>query len=180
MRTLVLIGCVLLMQACSQQEAATGFPDRQAPSFSGTDQSGRAFTSAVLRGKPWIASFFFTSCESVCPALNLVQQQLVSDFGGKVGFVSISTDPEADTGATLSSYAAMYHATPGSWWMITMPEAEMREVATKGFLLMDPKEPAMHSTRFVAVDSEGSIEGYFDSTDSSSMEKLRTWIHSQL
>jgi len=180
MRFLYAALIVILLASCAQKTDMPEFPVRPAPSITGVDQNGQSFNSSVLHDKPWLASFFFTTCESVCPALNAVQKQLVTEFGGRVGFVSISTDPETDTGATLAAYAKQYDAKPGSWWMVTMPESEMREIATDGFSLMDPKEPAMHSTRFVAIDADGMIKGYFDSSDSAGIEKLRTWIHSQL
>lgn len=180
MRVLFAAWIVILLASCAQKTDMPEFPARPAPLVTGVDQNGQSFSSSVLHGKPWLASFFFTTCESVCPALNAVQKQLVTEFGGRVGFVSISTDPETDTGATLAAYAKQYEARPGSWWMMNMPEDKMREIATKGFSLMDPKEPAMHSTRFVAIDAEGMIRGYFDSSDSAGIEKLKTWIHSQL
>lgn len=176
---LVVVLCCVLA-ACTTEDESPQIPPRQAPAFTGTDQSGKPFSSEQLKGKPWIASFFFTTCQSVCPALNAEQKKLVDHYGGKVGFVSISTDPTVDTGQTLSAYATEYGAVSGTWWMITMPEQPMREIATKGFLLMDPKEPAMHSTRFVAVDGEGTIRGYFDSSSNADVQKLKTWIDSQL
>jgi protein SCO1/2 len=144
------------------------------------DQDGRMFTSKQLSGKPWLASFFFTDCSSICPMLNTEQKRLVKEFGSKLRFVSISTDPETDTGSTLHSYAQEYSAKSGTWWMLNMPIAEVRNLSTEGFGLMDPKEPSMHSTRLVAVDAEGQINGYFDSADSADLQRLRTWISSQL
>ncbi|MCO6466399.1 MAG: SCO family protein [Bradyrhizobiaceae bacterium] len=169
----------MLMASCKPEEH-TGIPVRPAPSFKGVDQNGQQFTSEALKGTPWLASFFFTTCQSVCPVLNAEQRTLVNEFGNKLKFVSISTDPSVDTGATLAAYAKEYGAVPGTWWMLNIPETEMRELSTKGFLLMDPKEPEMHSTRLVAVDAEGMIQGYFDSSDSLEMQRLRTWISSQL
>lgn len=155
-------------------------PARKAPVFTGTDQDGRQFSSSELQGKPWLASFFFTTCQSVCPMLNAKQKELVSRFGDKMHFVSISTDPTVDTGATLAAYAKEYGAVAGTWWMLNINESEMRKLSTEGFLLMDPKEPAMHSSRLVAVDASGMIRGYYDSGDSADIQKLTQWISSQL
>ncbi len=171
---------MILLAACSKHvENEVPFPIKPAPEFTGTDQDGNSFTTTVLHGKPWIASFFFTSCTTVCPVLNAEKQKLSNEFGSKVLFVSVSTDPETDTGAVLKSYADRLGAKTGSWWMINMPLAEVRSVSTLGFGLMDPQEPAMHSTRLVAVGANGTIQGYFDSTDSSEMRRLRQWINSQ-
>lgn len=164
----------------SNDAAGTAIPSERhvVPVFTGTDQTGAVFTSDSLRGQPWIGSFFFTTCTTVCPALNTVKAELQREFGTTVTFVSISTDPERDTPEALAAYAQEYGAQPGSWWMIRMPADSMRVVATSGFMLMDPEHPDMHSTRLVAVNADMTIAGYFDSTDSTHVSELRTWITS--
>ena len=159
--------------------APAELPERSAPVFTATDQNGEEFTSSDLKGTPWIASFFFTSCQTVCPALNNVQAQLQKDHGDKVKFVSISTDPDTDTQQAIREYADSYGAQDGTWWMVRMPLESVRSVASEGFAVMDPEEPAMHSTRFIAVDSHMNIAGYFDSEEPSDIERLEKWINSQ-
>lgn len=157
---------------------ATPVDGHVVPVFAGTDQTGSPFSSDALRGTPWIGSFFFTSCTTVCPALNRVQADLQQSHGSVVRFVSISTDPDHDTPEALAAYAQQYGAQPGAWWMIRMSADSMRSVATQGFMLMDPEQPDMHSTRLVAVNPDMTIAGYFDSTDSTHLDQLRTWINS--
>lgn len=41
-----------------------------APEFEFTDQLGRSVSSKSLRGQPYIASFLFTSCRTLCPLLS--------------------------------------------------------------------------------------------------------------
>lgn len=187
--TILILGVVLLTAACqTDQQQPQDMDDAGStavleqkhvvPVFSGTDQAGMEFTSVVLKGKPWIGSFFFTTCTTVCPALNAVQSELQRAYGSKVSFVSISTDPDNDTTEALAAYAASFGAQPGAWWMIRMPSDSMRAIATKGFMLMDPEQPDMHSTRLVAVDADMTVVGYFDSTDSTHLTELRTWINS--
>ncbi len=150
-----------------------------APEFTAIDQEGTTFSSQQLKGTPWIASFFFTSCETVCPALNTVVSGLRTEFDGKVKYVSISTDPDNDTPEALRAYAQTYGARAGEWWMVRMPMEEMRKVASDGFGVIDPQEPAMHSTRLIAVNARMEIEGYFDSSDTGDVNELRQWISSQ-
>lgn len=149
-----------------------------APSFVAIDQNGEEFSSESLKGQPWIASFFFTSCQTVCPRLNDVQRGLQDEFS-EMKFVSISTDPQTDDVAALRAYASEYGAIDGTWWMVRLPQEEMRSVASEGFKLIDPEDPAMHSTRFVAVDADMSIAGFFDSEDANEVEKLKAWMRSQ-
>ena len=41
----------------------------EVPDFQLIDQSGQAYSSESLHGKVWVASFLFTRCPTVCPAL---------------------------------------------------------------------------------------------------------------
>ena len=187
--TIALIFCAAaLVTACgseAEEEIAVGgstgavneisFP---APSFTAIDQNGEEFSSESLKGQRWVASFFFTSCQTVCPRLNDVQRGLQDEFSD-MKFVSISTDPQTDDVAALRAYASEYGAIDGTWWMVRMPQEEMRSVASEGFKLMDPQDPAMHSTRFVAVDADMSIAGFFDSEDANEVEELKAWMRSQ-
>jgi protein SCO1 len=152
---------------------------KPAPLFEGRSHNGATFKSADLTGNIWIASFFFTSCSDVCPALNAVVGNLQREFGDKVRYVSITTDPATDTQEVLSAYARELGAQKG-WWFVRMPFDSMRAVASKGFGLIDPETPAMHSTRLVAVDKDMNIVGYFDSNDDNDVIELKSWINSQL
>ena len=181
---------VLLLVACGQQDEVIGeggssgavHLDAQsvpAPVFHAVDQDGQAFNSASLSGTPWVASFFFTSCQTVCPELNTIKSELHTEFGDRIKFVSISTDPENDSVEKLHEYAASFGATAGTWWMVRMPQDSMRQLAQDGFHVMDPSEPSMHSTRLVAVTANMTIAGYFDSAESKDMEALHVWMSSQ-
>ncbi len=64
-----------------------------------TERSGRTVTLADLRGKIWVANFFYAMCPGPCPVVNgriaALQDDLLKNDG--VRFVSISTDPDSDT-----------------------------------------------------------------------------------
>src|SRR4051794_35631279 len=90
-----------------------------APLFTLTSQDGAQISLADLRGKVVAVTFIFTLCTATCPVLtpmmSLVQDQLGSDFGSKVVFVSITIDPERDTPEMLKLYAQMYGADVPGW-----------------------------------------------------------------
>lgn len=146
---------------------------RSVGSFSATDQRGAPFTSTLLKGTYWLGSFFFTRCQTVCPALNRVQAQIQREYGTKLSYVSITSDPDFDTPQVLAEYAAEYAQVGGSWWFVTMPKDSMLKVASDGFGLISPAEPEMHSTRFVLVDPHMQVRGFYDSEDTAAISKLR-------
>ena len=104
-----------------------------APDFALTSQDGAEVTLAALRGKVVALTFIYASCPDVCPMLTdkmaRVQDALGSDFGSKIAFVSITTDPERDTPEVLKGYAEAFEANLAGWSFLTGEPAAVLEVA---------------------------------------------------
>ena len=148
----------------------------QLPPFQLTDQAGRTITLASLAGHPWVADFIFTSCAGTCPQMTARMAGLRKKLPG-VRLVSFSVDPARDTPQVLAAYAARYGADARRWVFLTGKPEEVTALVTQGFRLSraegtDPREPIIHSVRFVLVDAAGAIRGYYDSTDPEHMERL--------
>ncbi len=178
----ILLVVLVLSQACQQSrdpasEAKSPWDTlpvlRGVSSFVGRDQDSAEFRAEALRGRPWIASFFFSRCGTVCPALNTALAGIYREFSSKVSFVSLTSDPEFDTPSVLREYAARYGAQRSTWAFVNMPLDSMISVSSNDLGLVSPAEPDLHSTRFVLVDSAMQVRGYFDSADASDVEKLR-------
>jgi protein SCO1/2 len=103
-----------------------------APDFVLTSQDGLPVTLGNFRSKVVALTFIFVSCTDTCPLLTatmaLVQDQLGSDFGPKVAFISITVDPERDTPEVLKQYARTYGADLAGWAFLTGAPAAIREV----------------------------------------------------
>lgn len=148
-----------------------------APSLALTDQAGQPFSSNSLKGRVWIVNFIFTSCAGTCPGMSAKMAALQQRLPVEIPLVSISVDPKRDTPPVLAEYALRYAAQPGRWSFLTGPEEEIRRITQQGFRLGmaeggSPEEPIIHSVRFVLVDREGMIRGYYDSTEPAQFEKL--------
>ena len=143
------------------------------PEFSLTERSGKNFSKQDLAGKPWLADFIFTSCSGQCPLMSLQMKRFQSLFGPGTGlrFVSFTVDPDRDTPGVLAQYADRYEAEKDRWFFLTGPKPEINRIL-KEFFLSPVEEPAMHSIRFILVDGEGGIRGYYDSSDPASMNQL--------
>jgi protein SCO1 len=104
-----------------------------APDFALTSQDGAEVTLAALRGKVVALTFIYTSCPDICPMLTdkmaRVQDALGPDFGSKVAFVSITTDPERDTPEVLKGYAEAFEANLAGWSFLTGEPATVLDVA---------------------------------------------------
>ena len=151
----------------------------EVPAFSLVDQAGRPVTSQTLRGQVWIADFIFTRCAGQCPMMSEQMAGLAQSLGRlPVQCVSFSVDPAYDRPEVLSAYAARYHADPARWRLLTGEPEAIRRLCQDGFKLSmadggSPQEPVVHSRRFVLVDRQGRIRGYFDAGEASEMAALR-------
>lgn len=125
---------------------------------------------ADLAGRFWIANFIFTRCSGPCPImtgkLSLLQKVIPPD----VLFVSFTVDPDRDDLDALRHYARQFEADPARWRFVRAEKGELYRIAYEGFRLPVMEDPAApsgyrvtHSTKFVLVDGEGRIRGYFDS-----------------
>ncbi len=153
-----------------------------APTFELTHYDGRTVRNKDLLGKPWIADFVFTRCPGVCPIMTQRMKELASDLPpGIAHYVSISVDPEHDTPEVLKAYAQKHEAGP-DWYFLTGTESEIYPLIREGFLLAldaspesssEGAEPIVHSNRFVLVDAQGKIRGYYNSFNAEELAQLR-------
>jgi protein SCO1/2 len=161
---------ILLLAGCT---ASAGLPSYGVvPDFELVDQSNRQFLSAsTLRGKVWIADFIFTNCAGPCPRMS-AQMRQVDNALRDVKFVSFTVDPARDTPAVLAKYAEHYQAEPGIWYFLTGPQPALHNLARHVFLLGDVNGDLQHSTRFVLVDKQSRIRGYYLTADEDAIPRL--------
>jgi len=137
------------------------------------DSRGSDVTRADLAGQPFILDFVFTTCAGPCPAMSARMRDMQAQLeGSDVRLVSVSVDPERDDPATLAEYAETLEADTQRWWFLTGEKDQIRELARSLQVAADP-DPSpeaplgfqvTHSTKFVVVDGEGRVRGYYDGT----------------
>lgn len=146
------------------------------PAFDFATHSGRRISDSALAGKVWVADFFFSSCQGVCPKMkaSLRDVQKAFDESQDVKLVSFSVDPKRDTIERLKVFAKKWNAKPGRWYFVTGKQGEINKLANKGFMLGGSEVPGeiLHSSKFVLVDQQGNIRGYYDGTDAESVKQL--------
>ena len=176
MTSLALVFATLGVTARRAQPAP---PDRlptlwQVPEFSFTDSRGQTFGGADVAGKIWVADFIFTTCSGPCPAMTEQMADLQRAFENEedVHFVSISVNPETDTPEVLAKYAEAYNADTARWHFLTGPIEDIHRFAVEGFKIGSVDEPVFHSTRFILVDGEGHIRGFYHSAEPDETGKL--------
>lgn len=173
------------VQALRREWPSPGAKLGSVPAFSLVAADGARFGSEELRGKVWVASFFFTRCRSQCPALMSSLAELEGRYreGGVSGvhLVSFSVDPEHDGPDQLREYGAALGVDPAQWTLVTGDLGAMRELLLGGFKVpMGEREQlgedlfdVAHSGKVVLVDRDGRIRGYYNS-DESGLDELFT------
>lgn len=138
------------------------------------DTQGREFRLKDLRGKVWVVDFIFTTCGGICPMMTKNMAALYRSFLpiDSVEMVSISVNPENDTPAVLAAFARKYHADSTKWHFLTGVREEITRLAVESFKVGSLEEPIFHSDRFVLVDRQGRVRGYYDGTQPKSINTL--------
>lgn len=129
--------------------------------FEFEDQLGRKISTESLKGQPYVACFFFTTCKGSCPRQSSQMQLLQNKFKDKpIRFVSITVDPEIDTREVLAEYAESFQANPDRWHFLRGDMAYTERVGVEKFFL-DGVEKRGHPDRFCLVNAEGDIVGSY-------------------
>ncbi len=167
-----LLPALALLAGCTREKALPVYG--QVPHFVLTSQANREFDSRALDGNVWVADFFFTSCGGPCPRMSSqmrwVQEQ-VRDLP-RVRLVSFTVDPARDNPAVLADYARHFRAEAGRWFLLTGQRETLHELDREAFKLGDVDGSLMHSTRFVLVDGQRRIRGYYATDEQDGLKPL--------
>ena len=176
MKSILLLLFIAFAAGCTSSSNVPVFST--VPDFSLTERSNRPITRKDLDGKVWVADFIFTYCSGICPTMSANMEKLQARLPKDVMLVSFTVDPQNDTPAVLTEYARRYNADPERWLFLTGEIEGIQKLSMDGFkLAIDTEsgtavEPITHSSRFVLVDREGKIRGYYGTEDADALDRL--------
>ena len=136
-----------------------------------------------------VMDFFFTSCAYICPKLTQNMSRLQQSFlkGGDpmntvdtsiVQFVSLTIDPERDSVPKLKQYADRFGINDDNWWLLTGSKDSIynfifQELKVDKYDVEGPVDPNFaHTQRFVLLDKNYNVRGFYNGLDSSSLGQL--------
>lgn len=162
------------------------------PYWEFTTQDDTTLSNSELLGNITLVNFFFTSCPSICPAMNYNVQQIQERFQNYPNFkiVSFSVDPEYDTVAVLKAYEKRIGGKSGTWYFLTGNKEAIYSSASNHFLSAMEDEAAdggfLHSQSLVLVDwnghirsgrdEQGNLRGVYDGLSPKSIQELKSDI----
>ena len=159
-----------------QFQAGTLLPQPRAlADFSLTDQDGRPFSLANLRGHWTFLAIGYTSCPDICPmtlaTLDALEGAIAKEYPREGGqshaqFLFISVDPERDTPERLAQYVRYFNP---DFLGATGDDAQLRALAAQLGVLyarVDGQDTAMgylmdHSASILLLDPQGRLTAVF-------------------
>lgn len=147
--------------------------------FELTERSGKLVNSEELKGQPYVLSFFFTTCPTICKRQNEKVAQLQKKFKGQaVKLVSITCDPEVDVPEVLSIYADDLKADPKQWLFLTGDLTYLRRVGAEMYFL--PVDRRFHAEKLLLIDADGEIFGGYDWNVDEQFTNLQTDLEAMI
>ncbi|RZJ73208.1 SCO family protein [Flavobacterium sp.] len=147
--------------------------------FSFVNQNGKTITQKDYEGKIYVADFFFTTCQSICPIMtsNMVEVQKAIANNPKVMILSHTVMPEVDSVPILKKYALEKGVNDAKWNLVTGDRSKIYEMARKSYLAVKLGKPEelydmVHTENFVLVDAKRRVRGFYDGTKPEDVKRL--------
>lgn len=146
--------------------------------FTLTNQNGETVTQKKYDNKIYVADFFFTTCQSICPIMTKnmkdIQDKLIKD--SEVLLLSHTVFPEIDSVEVLKKYAVENNVIDSKWDLVTGDKKEIYDLARKSYLAAKDNNfgeyDMIHTENFVLIDKKKQIRGFYDGTSKQEIVRL--------
>jgi len=147
--------------------------------FAFTNQNGKTITQKDYEGKIYVADFFFTTCQTICPIMtdNMTWLQTQIKNKPEVMLLSHSVTPDIDSVSVLKKYAQEKGVIDSKWNLVTGNKKDIYYIARKSYLAVKTGKPEelydmVHTENFVLVDQKRRVRGFYDGTKKEEVERL--------
>ncbi|TNF49154.1 MAG: SCO family protein [Bacteroidetes bacterium] len=156
--------------------------------FSFYNEDSIRVTSKDLKGKIWIADFFFTTCSTICPRMTSQMKRLNSmteDISEHLQFISFSINPNYDGPSQLKKYKAHHGINAKNWVFLTGDEQETHRIGIEEFRIFAGQDDLAedgyaHSEAFTLVDKKGYVRGVYNIQDPKQVDQMNKDIRKLL
>ncbi len=156
--------------------------------FSFYNEDSIRVTSKELKGKVWIADFFFTTCSTICPRMTAQMKRLNSmteDISEHLQFISFSINPNYDGPSQLKKYKLHHGINAKNWIFLTGEEEETHRIGIEEFRIFAAQDNLAedgyaHSEAFTLVDKEGFVRGVYNIQDPKQVDQMNKDIRKLL
>lgn len=150
----------------------------QIADFKLINQNGDTITQEDYKGKIYVADFFFTTCQTICPIMtkNMVEVQNSLKEDGDVMLLSYSVTPEIDDVPQLKKYAIEKGVNDKKWNLVTGDKKQIYDLARKSYLAVKDDGSndygMIHTENFMLIDKKKRIRGSYDGTNFEEIQRL--------
>lgn len=141
-------------------------------SFQFVNQLGDTVGSTQLKGRVYVAGFFFTACPGICRnlvgQLKRVQAKFLKE--DRLQLICFSVTPENDHVQRLHQYAADHEINATRWWLLTGNRDSIYRLARKDFFadedlgMKKGSSDFLHTENLLLIDQHGQIRGIYRGT----------------
>ena len=146
--------------------------------FELTNQNGLKITQEYYNNKIYVADFFFTTCQDICPIMTKNMYKLQEELKNEndILFLSHTVIPEVDTVEQLKKYAIENNVDDSKWNLVTGEKRQIYDLARKSYLAVEDakygKFDMIHTENFMLIDKQKQIRGFYDGTKDEEIEQL--------
>ena len=147
--------------------------------FSLVNQNGDTITQETYNDKIYVADFFFTTCQTICPIMTdhmyQIQKEIIND--DDVMLLSHSVTPQMDSVAQLKKYAKEKGVIDRKWNLVTGDKKQIYKLARKSYLAVKTdgngdQYDMIHTENFMLIDKKRQIRGFYDGTNPEDIDRL--------
>lgn len=149
--------------------------------FAFKNQDGKVVTENDVKGKVYVAGYFFTTCKSICPTMNNYLRTVYEEFKNEKDFLILShtCDPETDSVQQLKHYADSMGVNTQKWIFLTGRKDSLYNMARVSYTIDDPannlksiEDQFMHTQFWALVDKNGDVRKIYDGLKEPEVKEL--------
>lgn len=149
--------------------------------FSFTNQDGKQVTERDVAGKVYVAEYFFTHCEGICPKMNNNMRLVYEEFKNDSNFIILShtSDPDRDSVGQMKYYADSMKVDTKRWIFLTGRKDSLYNAARVSYTIDDPAnnlksmdDQFIHSQFWALVNKKGDVMKIYDGLKESEVKSL--------
>jgi len=148
--------------------------------YSFVSQEGKIITQKDFENTIYIADFFFIKCPGICKDMAAQMRRVYKAYetNPNVKILSHTVDPQDDSVVALMEYAKIQGVkNHNKWIMVTGSKKELYDMARDGYYSTATQgdggaDDFVHTERFVLVDKQKHIRGFYDGTNENEVNKM--------
>jgi len=149
--------------------------------FKFINQDGQPVTQENVKGKVFVAAYFFTTCKGICPRMNYNLKTVYEELKAEPDFLMLShtCDPETDSVPQLKKYVDSMGVDTHKWIFLTGRKDSLYSMARLSYTIDDPAnnvksidDDFLHTQFWALIDRNGDVRKIYDGLDDRDVKKL--------